>query len=1107
MTGKSKILPWIGSFCAVCLATFLFSPAANAQQFRLTARRVSLKNLFKQIETQTGYAILYQPETIKDLPDIDITIDIEGIKEIMEQALKNLPLDFVLIERTILIRRKAGITPAKIEPDELTAMGTVTDEAGKPLTGVTIKIQNGTSGGTTDLTGHFSLRFREKQGTLIFSFVGYTPQEVEIKGQKKILTIILKEDHQELSQVQVIAYGTTSKQLNPGNVTTVKAGTIAHASSTNVLEALQGRVPGLFIQQNSGQTGGDYLLKIRSSVNFVASGTGSNSNTPQPMILIDGVSIPVGGLPQLLSGASGVPTVFRGGNFLNYLNPDDIESIDVLKDADATAIYGSRGAYGVILITTKKAVNDVTKLQVNVSSGFAMDPILPHLLNTRDFIMLRKEALSNDGVAITAANEDVNGTWSADRNKNWPKIYEGNFAARTNAGISYNGGGDLTSFLISGNFRQRQNVELNKGGYHDGQLRFSVNTHTPDKRLAINMTGSFLSSKNDMLAFDITGNSALFLAPNAPDLLNADGSLNWNVSPTLQHYNPIAIVNTIYENKVQNLLSDLSLDFHPMDRLWVRSRLGYNQISSDELSATPSTALEPGPNVAQKTASIYNHYKIESVNLSTYAEYTQSVGQKGTLNLKAGGELNSRQTAVNDIYGSAFSSDAFLHNPGLGANGYADYNTINYRNIGFFGIAKLVWDDKYIVDLNARRDGSSRFSESNRFGTFGSVGAAWIISSEHFIQENAPWVSFAKLRSSYGIVGGDALADYAYLAVYNQAAGTYAGQTGLRNAILANPNLQWERNKRVDVGLELGFLKNRIYLETDYYQNHSTNELVNQPSSSVTGSTISPINTNAVIETSGWEFSLSSTNLQVRDFSWHSVFNMSIPHNKLLSLPNISLNIVNPTFMIGKPLTGILLYKYEGVNPQTGNYNFMNAAGQTGEHLTDLTSKDKTEFLDLAPKFFGGFQNTFKYRRFQLTVFLSFTKRTGQSYWSQQTGGYPGGSGNLTTDALRRWQKPGDMTDIPRASAAIPTLFSAYNFYQSTGAYTDASYIRLQQLSFSYDIKSNLLAKAGLKTLSVSIRGQNLLTFTGYKNGDPEQLNYSLLPTLRTITAGIDAGF
>ena len=335
--------------------------------------------------------------------------------------------------------------------------------------------------------------------------------------------------------------------------------------------------------------------------------------------------------------------------------------------------------------------------------------------------------------------------------------------------------------------------------------------------------------------------------------------------------------------------------------------------------------------------------------------------------------------------------------------------------------------------------------------------------------------------------------------------GTYDGKLGLAPGTLANPDLEWERNREKEIGLELGFFKDRVYVEGNYYHNETSNQLVSRPISTVTGFPGFTLNSDAVIRNSGWEISLSTTNIKTRDFSWTTRFNISIPTSKLIKAPSIANQNLN--YIVGKPLTGILLYKYAGVDSATGYFSYTNAKGVTKDYSTSgLTQADKTEFIDLAPKYYGGFQNSFTYKQFSLDVFFSFTSRKGPNALSQA--GYLFGYFDIngTTDWLRRWQKPGDKTDMPRVSTNLIDGYYRLNGYykSSTGAYTNASYARLQNVSFRYHFEPNLLRKMHVKDLTIYLQGQNLLTISRFGRLDPENLNAAVIPPLRVFTGGIN---
>jgi hypothetical protein len=476
---------------------------------------------------------------------------------------------------------------------------------------------------------------------------------------------------------------------------------------------------------------------------------------------------------------------------------------------------------------------------------------------------------------------------------------------------------------------------------------------------------------------------------------------------------------------------------------------------------------------------------------------------KGDFSVKAGGEITDQMQYWDEIDGTGFPSDALLSNPAAGTTVSSSFGQTPFRSMGFYGIVKYVWDQKYILDLNGRRDGSTRFGRDHRFGNFGSIAAAWIFSEERFIKDHVPFISYGKLRASAGVVGGDHIADYAYLSTYSAITGTYDGKLGLAPNSLANPNLEWEKNRNKEVGLELSFLKERIYVEGSYYSNGTSNQLVARPISTVTGFGGYVMNSDAVIRNSGWEMSLSTTNIKSKNFSWTTRLNISIPTSKLIKAPSIANQNVN--YIVGKPLTGVLVYKYAGIDSATGVFSFTNAKGVTADYNSGLVQADKTEFIDLAPKYFGGFSNSFTYKQWSLDVFFSFTSRKGQNMMGQSFIPFGYFDMNGTTDWLRRWQKLGDKTDMPRVSTSF---FDGYLrqqiFNASTGAYSNATYARLQNVSLRYHFDQSLLRKLHLGDLTVYFQGQNLLTISKFGGLDPENQNPGVIPPLRVFTGGIN---
>ncbi|MVT09057.1 SusC/RagA family TonB-linked outer membrane protein [Chitinophaga sp. ysch24] len=1070
------------------------SATSYAQKVTLNMEKTPLSQVFKEIRKQTGYDFFYTDDILNTSKPVTIHVKDLDLPAVLSKCLANQPLTYSIENSIILIHAKP-VTREPAPPGIVT--GTVTDEHNNSLAGVTVKVKGELQRMTlTNEKGTFSLIVPDGKAILQFSYVGFVSREIAVARITEPLKVVLRVDIGDLDQVQVIAYGSTTKRFNTGDVTTITAKDIAKNPVNNVLEALQGKVPGLFIQQVTGQPGGAFSLRLRNAANF-------SSTAPPPLIVVDGVTYPGAKLPMETNTLYGTGNFLQGGNGLNFLNPNDIESISVLKDADATSLYGAEGAYGVVLITTKKAKPGPATLNVNVYDGVSMLGQHVKPMNTAQYLTLRREALKNDGSTVGAGDPDLNGTYPLDRDNDYQKEMLGSLAQTANLNVTYGGGTQTTSYMVSGSLRKTGNIQVHKGSMVDGSMHFSINTNTKDNKFSYAISGTYLSSVNDMVPIDFSS-VAVFTPPNAPPPFLPDGTVNWE--------NPnsavAADINRTYRNVTNNLLANTNLIYRPFKHVALRMNLGYSNINGQQLMGYPTTAMPPNKvDAAASTYSSFHHFQTRNVTLEPYAEYNNSFWQKGEFSFKIGGKLDNNLSTVDEISGQGFPSDALLSNPSVATSVSTVYRQTPYRDIGMYAIMKYIWDQKYIINLNGRRDGSTRFGPGKKFGTFGSVAAAWIFSEEPFIKYNLPFLSYGKMRASTGIIGGDAVGDFAYLSKYVAGSGTYAGKTTLNPGSLANPALSWEHNRNTEVGLELGFFKDRVHVEGNYYRNIASNQLMNIPLSTVTGFGGYPVNTDAVIRTSGWEMSVSTNNIRKKNFNWTTRFNISIPTSKLVKLPtyrNLGIN-----YVLDKPVTGIRLFNYAGVNPETGYFSYVNAKGEKADYQAmELTDADKTQFVDLAPKYYGGIENTFTYKHLSLDFSFVFTKRTAMNGLAQNgfAVGYYGLNG--PTYWLDRWQKPGDITEVPRMSASIMNLINFSQLYvNSSGAYSDATYARLQNVSIRYNFTGAVISKLHVKDLSVYVQGQNLFTISNLGGLDPENLSLSVIPPMRVITGGLNVSF
>jgi len=1091
------------------------SATTLAQHINLSEKNISIEKLFKKLEGQSDYTFLYKSEILKGLPNLDVKINDATIHEVLDKCFENKPLEYLVIDKSIVINRKADPAVSTTDPNTLVS-GKVVDEHGLPLPGVTIKVKGMSFAWTTDKYGMFNALVITPNAVLQFSFIGYITKEIEVKDIKSPLIVEMKESVGSLDEVQVLAYGHTTRRFQTGSVVQIDAAEIEKNPVPNVLQALQGHLPGTFIQQNTGLPGGSFNVAVRAG-SSISSGNGNVA----PLYIVDGVAYPAGqNLPLLFQGGVNSANLgpLRGGNALNYLNSNEIESVTVLKDADATSIYGSRGAYGVVIITTKKGVAGPPKLNLNIYSGVTLRGTTPDLLNTDQYLMLRREAFKNDGATPGVTDLDLNGTWPQNRYTNWTNELTGSYAATTNANLAYSGGSNTLAYRISGNFGKQNSIQKQGGDVKNGGLTVDVNSTTPDKKLTVDVRSSFSSDINTLTPFDFNngsgplsyGGSGLLTAPNAPPLFLPDGTLNWE-----NGNNPASAVNLISRIVTNNLLSTSTIAYKPIKGLSINAVVGYNLLTGRELSAAPSTAFNPalGPsNVALSTYSIGNNYQTRTWNVDVNAAYETRLGNKGELETRIGGTTQDVLANTSVIRGSNYQLDALIRDPAAGGNTpIVNYNQVPTRYIGYFAHAKYTWDQKYILSLNGRYDGSTKFGPNKRYGAYGSVGGAWIFTEEAFFKKIKFW-DFGKIRASYGTSGGDNISNYTYLPYFSTTQ-SYAGYTSIAPSSLANPSLHWEMKKELNLGLDLNFLKDRIIFSGDWYRTRTSNQLVSQSLTSITGFQSYSVNSDALIQTTGFELSLTTVNLKYKDFSWSTTFNISTPRSKLISYPGTNLIALNSNYVIGQPVTGVKLYNYAGVNPQTGNYNFTNRNGVTAEYWPLFSpvkldqTLDKTAFIDLAPKYYGGFGNSFRYKRFNLDVFFEFKNRMGNNLIGSQTM-LPGYFNiNTSTEYLKRWQNPGDITNIPKVSQnALTALFEQTQFQQSSGAYSRIIYARLTNLNFSYMLAESVNKKLGLTNLTMFLRGQNLLTISNqkYKGLDPENLIFGATPPLRVFTAGLN---
>ena len=921
---------------------------------------------------------------------------------------------------------------------------------------------------------------------------------------------------EKVSQIEEVVlnagYYKVKEKERTGSIAKVSAKDIENQPVVNVLSAAQGRMAGVSIIQNSGVLGGGFAIEIRGR-NSLRTRNNSNVDGNQPLYVVDG--IPIGG--SVVSPYSGSILPEASINPLNSINPNDIESFEILKDADATAIYGSRGANGVVLITTKKAKKG--KLSLSFNTSYALSQAFSNLtmMNTEEYLDMRKQAFANDGIMDYPANAYDVGTWDQKRNTNWAKTLIGNTATSSNTGLSLSGGNETTTFLLSLGHQEQTTVFGKDFRYKTNNISSNISHRSSDKKFMLNLSNMFSMQENNVLNQDITRN-AFLLSPNAPGLYDQSGNLNWENNT---FNNPVAAYNSTYSNKNLQFLNKLSTEYEIFSNFKIKLNSGLNYQTFEEWSLVPHTIYNPSSGL---TPAYSQAYSANSNKLSFIAEpqlnYTFKKG-KHQVDALAGGTYQNDVTNQQSLQGYGFQSNAFIQNIGSAQTKIiSDLVKTEYKYAAVFGRINYQFGHKYILNITGRRDGSSRFGSNNKFANFGAVGAAWIFSKENlfktlFNNQETQWFSFGKLRASYGSSGSDNIGDYQYRDTYiTSPTLIYNGTVGLSPSRLFNPDFSWEKTVKLETALELGFFDNRLNLTTAWYRNRSTNQLVGYQLPAITGFTSVLANLDATVQNTGLEIEVSAkpisfinnsnntSNIQTH-FQWETSFNISFPKNKLIDFPGLEGSTYANSYVIGEPISIVKLYHLEGINPQTGQYQFTDY-NKDGK----ITSPDDRQVIkNIGIEFFGGLSNNFTYKNWNLSFLIQFVKQQNRNYNYIMPS--PGIMSNLPVEALNVWspQNPDGYYMPYHANAtASHTLFQG-----SDATVSDASFIRLKNIQVSYRIPvSNMQSKNSkriIKEAKIYFQGQNLYTWTKYFGIDPEFSSIGFLPPLRTYSLGMQINF
>src|SRR5690554_6285077 len=971
------------------------------------------------------------------------------------------------------------------------AQGTVTgvvtsSEDGLPIPGVTVRVQGSTVGTATDLNGRYSIGVQTGSEILVFSFVGMRTMEVEINNRSTI-DLVMETEITSLEEYVFTSYGDQTRREVTGTIASVKGEVFENLPVQSFDRAMQGRVAGVQVTSNSGQPGGTLSVQVR--------GVGSINAGTQPLYIIDGVQVAAVGL----SGQG-------SQNALASINPNDIASIEVLKDAASASIYGAQAANGVVLITTKRGANERTKLRLSVQEGIVQPMELYQVMNANQLASIKRQAYINaglnpdDATAIFGSPGDrelTNTDWvDAMYRQGRLSVYD----------LSMSGGDEKTQFYISGSHT-----------FHEGQIIMSDYTRTTGRLNLTHKPSSDLTiNANIALSRQVTngaierGNfvnspfvSAYSARPNVP-IYNEDGTYAPYPNAHLFGYNIVQGVNQeLMRGTTYQTVSNIQLTYRILPWLSATGFAGIDFSDNKDENNRPSTI----PAFADYGgSSFYSDSRLINTNANGNFNFNKKFDELHTVTGILGYEYKYETDEGTSAEGRNFPNPVLRYLQNAAVPYYVGGYYTEYKRSGFFSQARYDYDDRYTAEVTARRDGSSRFGEDNQWGTFGAVSVGWRISSEPFLQ-NVSWLDNLRVRASYGITGNSNIGNFQSRSLVGTG-GQYLGYGALRYVQLGNDLLTWEQSASTNLGVDGTFFNGRIIATIDVWRK-DTNKLLFNTQLPIDSGFGSITRNTGRLRNQGIDLDIQSTNVVLGRFKWTTSFNTSIFSNELLELYE-GLDSLGTDLFVGKPVESFYAYEYAGVNPANGSPMYLD---KNGEYTYSVGDEDRRYIGSALPWTYGGLSNTLAYGPVSLEVFFQY--QYGNLAFNQdlynlaQAGSI--GQNNQTRDQLNFWRGPGDITNTPKPyeRGNIPG-HSGYQQF-STRLLSDGSYIRLKQVTLRYALPGQLLAKAGVREGNIYVQGLNLWTFTKYNGLDPEVnsigTTYGTYPSSKQLTAGLNFTF
>ena len=1081
---------------------FGFTVSAQSQKVSLDFKNERVEKVLASIKSQTGMSLVFSDQLVDVNRKVTMQLKDVTLKEALTRLLSGINLTFEIRNNKIYFIEKKAVSQPGSRKKRVT--GVVKDVMGEPLIGANV-VEKGrsTNGVITDFNGKFTLEVDES-ASLVVSYIGYLAQDIPTKG-KGDFHIILKEDTNTLDEVVVTGYGDFKKATYTGSASVLTTEKLEALPVVSVGQMIESNIPGIsVVAGTSSQPGAKTTLRVR--------GVASMNASTEPLYVLDGVPIPSYDLSNFTSMSEA-----GGMGFIETLNPADIESITVLKDAASASLYGAKGANGVVLITTKKGKEG--KLRVNMAAKYGITDFAytyRPLMGGEERRKLIHEGLVNfqldKGVSEQEAQQyaDANIDQYA---KRLPQGYSDWESALFKTGyqqdynLSASAGNQNSSFIGSLGYTKQTGVSLNSEMEH---FTGRVDASNKYKKVEFGMNASFSWTKNVHLPEGKFYGSAIYaskvnLTPSTP-IYNEDGTYASGYREN-NGYNPIleAEVNDYYARTVR-AMGTAKIAYNVWDNLKVSSVFTVDySLTKDFFFQSPEGrdgATYQGRGRMQMT----DRMRYTSQNNLTYSKTF------GKHSVSAVAAFEVMKYDYEDLYAAKKTYGQDI-NTSLGNAADpidADQKLQEDALMSYVASVNYSYDDKYYASFSFRRDGSSRLSPDTRWGNFWSLSASWRLSQERFMQPLKSVLSDLKLRASYGVNGNLPSSYYGYQSTYTTGA-FYSGKPSPWESTLGNEELTWEKNYALNLGLDIG-LFSRVNVSLDWYTRTTKDLLMSKQLNSISG--FSSLLTNVgQMRNTGVELEVRSNNIKTKDFSWTTAFNLSHNKNKILKLADL------PWFVDGRyvrkegyPFNTIYLREYAGVDPETGSALYYdNQQDENGNYtknkVTDPGQASPIPLKDITPTISGGFMNTFNYKFIDLSFNLSYSFG-GYSYdnasYILQDDGYSVIS-NKSTEQRRRWQKPGDITDVPRFVYGNKKGGN----YNSSRAIHSTDHIRLKSLILGLNAPKAWLQKLGIGNARIYFSGTNLLTWAAYDQYDPEMSGVVgfYTPPLKTYAFGLELKF